>query len=160
MAIQTMPSTPAVQAIKMRSVQRTKSTQADSGKIISRRYGGQLFEATLVFAPMTRDSFAPISTFLTKQSGKNGIFYIRLDPMRSSAGALAGNYVNFANLEKLYLLTDDSATSEYPVKPISAGIINTTDVHMRCSLKSDVHEVNLGKDGLVRFEIDVVERLI
>ena len=48
---------------------------------------------------------------------------------------------------------------DYPAKLVAGGTAEINNVFMRVSLKSDVQVIEYGRDGLVRFEIDVMERI-
>ena len=155
-----LPSTPRPASYRVKSRQRTKSSTASSGRIISREFGGQYFELTLVYPPMTRAQFSPLNAFVTALGGRNGVFNVTIpDDMSGRAGEYTGNFANFSNDWKLHLLTSDAPATVTPPARLAGGIIITSPVYMRCSLAGDVQQVRLDKTGLVRFELDLVERL-
>lgn len=151
-----LPVSPVPVSYTLRSKVKTLKSEALSGKILTRKIGGQRFEATLVYPPMTRTQFAPIHTFLMEQAGMSGLFYIKIPVFGATAGA-AGEYYNYDNSTKLYMCKTDGG--DYPTKLVSGGTAEINNVYMRVSLKSDVQSIEYGRDGLVRFEIDVMERL-
>jgi hypothetical protein len=146
--------------MSLKSRQRTKTSQALNGRTISRAYGGQYYELRLVYPDMTRAQFAPISAFLAAQGGRNGIFYVPVPETLSGApGRVTGNLATFDNDWKLHLITDGATGAVEPPARASGGTLQTSGIRMRCSLMDDVQEIRLGNRGLIRFELDLVERL-
>lgn len=138
---------------------RAKATQAESGKILTRDYGGQWYELTLAWPPMVKEEFGPITAFLESQGGKNGIFFVQIPPMTDQAGFVIGNLVNFDNDTKLHRITALAPTALYPLARNVGGVLVTDPVYLRCSLKNNVHQTQHRRDGFTTFEIDLVERL-
>ncbi|WP_286828739.1 MULTISPECIES: hypothetical protein [Kordiimonas] len=161
-----LPTSPAPVSYRIRSNYRTQSSMAISGKIISRKYGGHYFEITLVYPPMRRDQAAPIIAFLEEQQGQNNIFRVRLpNDMAGTPGLKVGNFANIdaANPsddnDKLYRITAvDPAVTVAP-EALVAGTVAASAPVMRCSLKNAVQLVTLGRSGLIRLEIDLIERV-
>ncbi len=155
-----MPATPVPAAIRINSRQRTRVSQAESGRILSGTYGGQFFEASLVYAPMKRDAAAPLIAFLQSRRGRDSIFKVELTGFRTSAGAEVANFLNYDDDTKLHLITATSPTLEtYPTARATGGVHHTDTVFMRASLARDVQQISLDRDGLIRLEVDLVERL-
>jgi len=151
---------PAPASVSIRARQRTKVSQATSGRIISRAYGGQLFEMTLTYPLMTREQFAPINAFLTAQGGRNEIFYVRVpEDMSGATGQRAGNFALFSNDWKLHLITDTDPLTVIPPARVDGGTLTTSNLCMRCSLARDIQEIRVNQRGLIRYEIDLVERV-
>ena len=154
-----LPSSPAPHAIKISVKSRSVISQAESGKILGRAKGIAYYEMALIYPPMRRDQFGPIHAFLEANARPN-IFYVQVDPMTGTAGEIVGNHINFDNDTKLHLITSISpSTAVTPPMRNVGGLIISNPVYMRCSLKNDVQQISLGKDGLVRFEINLVERI-
>lgn len=158
-----LPLVPAPAALSVRSRQRTKTSQAESGRILSRAYGGQYYEVTLSYNPMTRAQAGPLIAFLQSREGRNSIFKVELSGFAEVPGFEAGNFANFNNDTKLHLITGpgDSDVTPDPREPDGnpAGSPITDAVYMRASLVNDAQVVSLGRNGLIRLEVDLVERL-
>jgi len=135
---------------------------AISGKILSRKYGGQYYEMTLVYPDMRRDQAAPIIAFLEEQEGQLGIFRVQLpDDMSGTPGLEVGNFANIVGdaSNKLYRIVEAGASPRLmPSAPGATPI--TSGVMMRCSLRNDAQIIKLGRSGLIRLEIDLVERVV
>jgi len=151
-----LPVSPEPISFQIKSKVKTLKSEALSGKILTRKIGGQRFEATLVYQPMTRTQFSAIHAFLMEQAGCSGVFYIKLPVFGTAAGA-TGEYYNYSNHSKLYMTKTDGG--DYPARITPGGTAEINDVFMRVSLKSDIQAISYGQDGLVRFEIDVMERI-
>ena len=151
-----LPIYPDPVSFRITSKVKTLSSESLSGKILTRKIGGQRFEATLVYPPMTRTQFAPIHAFLMEQAGMSGLFYIKIPVFGTAAGAV-GEYYTYSSHTKVYMCASDGG--DYPTKLVAGGTPEIDTVYMRVSLKSDVQSIEYGRDGLVRFEIDVMERL-
>lgn len=155
-----LPGTPAPAAVRMNSRQRTRASQAESGRILSRAYGGQYFEVTLVYPPMKRSDAAPLIAFLQSRRGRDSVFKVELSGFRVSAGTDVANFGNYDDDTKLHLITATSPALEtFPDARASGGQLHTDTVYMRASLSRDAQQIALDRDGLIRLEIDLVERL-
>ncbi len=157
-----LPTLPTPVSYRIRSNYRTQTSMSVSGKIVSRKYGGQYYEMTLVYPPMRRDQAAPIIAFLEEQEGQLGIFRVELpDDMSGTAGLEVGNFANIVGdaSNKLYRIVEAGASPKLMPSVTGATPI-TTGVMMRCSLKNDVQVITLGPSGLIRLEIDLVERVV
>lgn len=154
-----LPNSPLPSAIKISVKSRSVISQAESGKILGRAKGIPYYEMALIYPPMRRDQFGSIQAFLEENARPN-IFYVQVGPMTGVAGEIVGNHVNFDNDTKLHLITGTtpSTTVTPPMRNVG-GLIISNPVYMRCSLKNDVQKISLGKDGLVRFEMNLVERI-
>jgi len=153
-----LPDTPAPASVRVRTKQRTKVSTAVSGKIQSRLYGGQSYAVTLSYNPMRRDQAVPLIAFLHEQQGRHGIFRVKLPQLTGEAGQIIGNFINFTGDTKLHMITE---VTPFTVVPMARGgtIVDTQPVYIQCSLVGDVQQIDLGRNGLIRLEIDVVERL-
>ena len=152
-----LPTSPAPVSYKIQSKTNVLKSESLSGKILTRKVGGQRFEATLVFPPMNRGEFNAIHAFLMEQEGSSGIFYIEIPTFGSTHGA-TGEYVNFNNHDKMYLVKSDGVDT-MPDPIVSGGTTVSGATYMRVSLKNSVQVIEYGSDGVVRLEIDVEERI-
>jgi len=152
-----LPTLPAPVSYEIKSKVTTLKSESLSSRIVTRKIGGQRFEATLVFPPMNKGDFNEIHAFLMEREGANGIFYIKIPTFGSSAGA-TGEYINYSNSDKLYMVKSNGV-DVYPDQLVPGGTVEMNNVYMRCSLKNDVQVISYGRDGIVRLELDVVERI-
>ena len=152
-----LPESPAPISYEIRSKTNTIKSESLSGKILTRKVGGQRFEMKLVYPPMQRQEFGQIISFLNEQDGQNGIFYIRIPTLSGSEGS-TGEYVNYDNHTKLYQVASNGVDT-IPDTLVAWGNVVTSTVYMRVSLTNDIQTVSYGPDGTVRIEIDVVERI-
>ena len=150
-----LPISPAPVSYNIRSRVNTLRSESLSGKILTRKVGGQRFEATLVFPPMNRGDFNEIHAFLMEREGNSGIFYIKIPTFGDTHGA-TGEYVNYNNDNKTYMIKADGGP--YPPKLVSGGALSNT-TYMRVSLRNNVQVIEYGSNGIVRLEMDVEERL-
>ncbi len=149
---------PAPASVRIRPKQRTKVSVAESGKILSRVYGGQTYEASFVYNPMHREQAAPIIAFLHSLQGRNGVFRVKLPQLSGVDGIRVGNFVNFEGDTKLHMITETSPLEVIPA-PRGGSAVDTQGPYIECSLKNDAQEIKLDRDRLIRLEIDVVERV-
>lgn len=154
-----MPMTPAPAAMVVRSRQRTRITRAESGRIVSGRYGGQYFELSLSYNPMTRAQAAPLVAFLQSQEGQHGIFYVEVGGLAETEGLQTANFGNFDDAAKLHMITDAATSAVTPTARAASTTLYSDTAFMRASLVSDVQVIELGRGGLIRVSVDLVERL-
>ncbi|WP_262689780.1 hypothetical protein [Kordiimonas aestuarii] len=154
-----LPGTITLAAMTVKPHQRTKSGQAMSGKILTSEYGGHFFEMTLVYPPMLRAQAAELIAFLHAMRGRGGIFDVPLDNLTGVSGVAVGNFARFDNDSKIHVITSTSPLTVSPPARVPGGTLVTTGLKMRCSLASDVQEIRLNAQGLIRLEIDVIERV-
>jgi len=152
-----LPELPAPVSYEIRSKTNTIKSESLSGKILTRKVGGQRFEMKLVYPPMQKQQFGQIISFLNEQDGQNGIFYVRIPTLSGSEGS-TGEYVNYDNHTKLYQVASNGVDT-IPDTLVTGGNVVTSTVYMRVSLTNDIQTVSYGPDGTVRIEIDVVERI-
>jgi hypothetical protein len=152
-----LPTSPAPVSFKIMSKVNNLKSESLSGKVLTRKIGGQRFEATLVFPPMNKSAFNPIHAFLMEQEGAAGIFYIQIPTFGDTHG-VAGEYVNFNNHPKTYMVKSDGVDT-YPDPLVTGGTVVSAVTYMRVSLRNDVQAIEYGADGTVRLEIDVMERI-
>lgn len=151
---------PAPAAMNVRSRQRTKTSQAESGRILSRAYGGQFFEVTLNYNPMKRSDAAALIAFLQSREGRNSIFKVEISGFAASTGSHMANFANVDDDTKLHLISESDPTTVLSPPPrLTGATVFTDQVFMRASLQNDVQKVELGKNGLIRISVDLIERL-
>lgn len=152
-----LPTSPAPVSYKISSKVNTLRSESLSGKILTRKVGGQRFEATLVFPPMNKSAFNEIHAFLMEQEGSSGIFYIQIPTFGDTHG-VAGEYINYTNHDKMYMVKSDGVDT-MPDVLVTGGTPVSNATYMRCSLKNSVQVITYGQDGVVRLEVDVEERI-
>jgi len=153
-----LPEIPAPASVRVRTKQRTKVSTAASGKIQSRLYGGQSYAVTLTYNPMRRDQAAPLMAYLHEQQGRHGIFRVKLPQLTGQAGQVVGNFLNYVGDTKLHMIVGEVPLVTVPA-PRGGTLVDTQPVYIECSLVGDAQLIELGRNGLIRLEIDVVERL-
>lgn len=159
-SLDTLPMLPVPAEMVVRSQQRTKTSQAESGRILSRAYGGQLFQVTLGYNPMKRSDAAGLIAFLQSRQGRNSIFKVEITGLAASTGNVAANFANVDDDTKLHMIAGtDPTTTLFPSPRLTGATLFTDQVFMRASLQNDVQEVTLGREGLIRLGIDLIERL-
>ena len=152
-----LPISPAPISYNIRSKVNNLRSESLSGKVLTRKIGGQRFEATLTFPPMNRGAFNEIHAFLMEREGSNGIFYIEIPTFGDTHGA-TGEYINYNNHTKTYMVKSGGVDT-YPDQLVSGGTAVSNVTYMRVSLRNNVQVIEYGQDGTVRLEIDVEERL-
>ncbi len=159
-SLDTLPTVPAPAEMTVRSRQRTKVSQAESGRILSRSYGGQYYEVALRYNPMKRSDAAPLIAFLQSREGRNSIFKVEITGFAATTGSNVANFANVDDDTKLHLIAETDPTTVLTPSPRFTGAILFTDqVFMRASLERDVQEISLARTGLIGLRIDLVERL-
>ncbi len=159
-----LPTSPAPAAVRISSHQRTQTSQAASGKILSRKYGGQYYKMSLSYNPMRRDQCGPLIAFLEALEGRNKVFYVPVDQLTGGPGLAVGNYANVDNDDKLYMITGTEPLTLSPgshglAEPIDPQVLNASTPMLHCSLSGNVHTVALDRKGLIKIEIDLIERV-
>ena len=86
----TFPSSPAFNSLEVNSIQPTFVSRTISGRRQARQIGGQFFNMTATFPPMTREQFAPINAFVMKQRGQYETFQLVLPVLSSGLGTPVG----------------------------------------------------------------------
>tara|TARA_R100001443_G_scaffold104840_1_gene113626 strand:+ start:1372 stop:1968 length:597 start_codon:yes stop_codon:yes gene_type:complete len=195
----TFPTSPAFNSLNVQSVQPTLVSRTISGRRQSRQIGGQYFRMTATFPPMTRAQFAPIYAFIMKQRGRFETFSLTLPVISIGQGSpagtplvngasqtgrsivtdgwnasitvfKAGDYLKFANHDKVYSVTADatsdgagaSTISIEPAlltSPANDSAITYTAVPFTVSLVNDLQEFATSTNGLYQFELDFEESL-
>jgi len=195
----TFPTSPAFNSLSIGSVQPSFISRSISGRRQARQTHGQYFKMTATFPPMTRAQFAPIHAFVLKQRGQYESFQV-IPPvvgvgLGSPAGTplvngadqtgrtivtdgwsnsivifKAGDYLKFANHDKVYAVTVDASSSgagaatiaiepALITSPATDSAITYTSVPFTVALTSRVQEFSTGTTGLFEFEIDLEEVL-
>ena len=188
-----LPTSPVARNADVRSEQNTIVSVTTSGRVQARQIDGQKFRISLVYPPMTRSEFAPIKAFLMKQRSRLNTFTVIPPTISNAQGTaaglptgtasagdtsitlggtgtgslLAGDYIKFANHDKVYMVVADnsdistgSLTIEPPLRTaVSGADITYDDVPFTVSLTNDIQEYNIGTTNLYAYELDVVEVL-
>ncbi len=133
------PISPVAKSITITGVSPTLVSVSHNLKRQARSKGSQRWLIDAIFAPMTRDEFAPIWAFVNKQQGQFNTFTykppIYKDTSGTATGALlangaasagdssitcngltegtlkAGDFIKFSGHDKVYTLTADSTTT-------------------------------------------------
>lgn len=148
------PTTPAFNAINMQSDSPTLFSEAISGRMQSRKIGGQKWVFTASYASMTRAEFQPVWAFCVAQQGKHGVFTIVPTGVSSTNGTgsgtvtcssaslgatqvtvsgltgslKAGDFVKFAGHDKAYMLTADrSGNGAISIEPALVSAVSTSE---------------------------------
>lgn len=127
------PTSPKFNSIEIESDDPTVFSEAASGRMQSRKIGGQKWRLMASYAPMAQSAFLPIWAFTVGQRGKHGVFTIVPPEISDNSGSgtgtvtctaasagvssvtiagltgdiKAGHFVKFANHTKVYMLTAD-----------------------------------------------------
>jgi len=193
----TFPTSPAFNSLSISCVQPSFISRSISGRRQARQTHGQYFKMTATFPPMTRAQFAPIHAFVLKQRGQYESFQV-IPPvvgvgLGSPAGTplvkgasqtgrsvdtdgwnngivifKAGDYLKFANHDKVYTVTADVTSSgagaatiaiepALITSPATDSAITYTSVPFTVALTTRVQEFSTGTTGLFEFEIDLEE---
>jgi len=195
----TFPASPAFQSLNMRSIQPTFISRTISGRRQARQIGGQYWEMTATFPPMTRAEFAPINAFVLKQRGQYESFQVVPPVLNAGLGSpagtplvngadqtgrsvvtdgwnnsitifKAGDYLKFANHDKVYTVVTDATSNgsgqstitiepALITSPANDSAITYTSVPFTVALTSGIQEFSTGTTGLFEFEIDLEEVL-
>lgn len=84
------PSTPEFQAINLKSTHNNLKSTTISGRTQVRTIGGQRWEFSAKYNPMTRAEFQPVFAFVTSQQGSLGTFTIVPPVIGSTSGTATG----------------------------------------------------------------------
>ena len=130
----TYPTTPEFRAINVTSKHKNLYSETISGRRQARAIGGQRWEFTAQYNPMTRAEFQPVFAFVVSQQGRLDSFTIVPPVLGSTSGSAtgtlnangahsigdstisvdgitgdlkAGDFVKFADHSKVYMLTAD-----------------------------------------------------
>ena len=196
----TFPSSPAFNSLEVNSLQPTFVSRTISGRRQARQIGGQYFTMTASFPPMKRAEFAPIDAFIMKQRGQYETFQLVLPVLSTGLGSpagtplvagasqtgrsiitdgwtndiqifKAGDYLKFANHDKVYKVTADVSshaslgTATIAIEPalitspVNDSAITHSSVPFTVSLTTGVQEFSTGNSGLFSFEVDFSEAL-
>jgi len=193
----TFPTSPAFNSLSISCVQPSFISRSISGRRQARQTHGQYFKMTASFPPMTRAQFAPIHAFVLKQRGQYESFQVVPPVVNAGLGSpagtplvngadqtgrsvvtdgwnnaivifKAGDYLKFANHDKVYTVTADVTSSgagaatiaiepALITSPATDSAITYTSVPFTVALTTRVQEFSTGTTGLFEFEIDLEE---
>lgn len=139
------PTSPAFNAINLKSNSPTLFSETVSGRMQSRKIGGQKWSFTAAYARMTRSEFQPVWAFCVSQQGRHGVFTIVPTGISDTNGSAtgtaavngsaaigatsvpidgitgdlkAGDMIKFAGHSKVYMLTADrSGAGNISIEP-------------------------------------------
>ena len=86
----TYPTTPEFQAVGLKSTHNNLKSTTISGRTQVRTIGGQKWEFSAKYNPMTRAEFQPVFAFVTSQQGSLGTFAIVPPVIGSTSGTATG----------------------------------------------------------------------
>jgi hypothetical protein len=86
----TYPATPEFQAVNIKSTHNNLRSVTVSGRVQVRTIGGQKWEFSAKYNPMTREEFQPVFAFTTSQQGSLGTFTIVPPVVGSTSGTATG----------------------------------------------------------------------
>lgn len=154
-----LPGAIAPASYEFTPVRNILSTRTDSQRILTRGKPGQMWEAKLVFPPMSTDdaNYLALSAFVGEQQDENGIFFV-LVPQRGASAGAAGEFINYSTHTKLYRVAANGVDT-YPAPVVAGGTAVINPVYLRCSLKNKPQKVTYSDDGIERLEINLVERI-
>ena len=193
----TFPTSPAFNSLSISCVQPSFISRSISGRREARQTHGQYFKMTAGFPPMTRAQFAPIHAFVLKQRGQYESFQVVPPVVNAGLGSpagtplvngadqtgrsivtdgwnnsitifKAGDYLKFANHDKVYTVVTDVTSSgagaatiaiepALITSPADDSAITYTSVPFTVALATRVQEFSTGTTGLFEFEIDLEE---
>ena len=195
----TFPTSPAFQSLAVSSFQSTFVSRSISGRRQARQIGGQYWIMRASFPPMTRAQFAPIHAFVMAQRGRDESFTLTPPVISTGLGSpagtplvngadqtgrsvvtdgwnnaitifKAGDYLKFANHDKVYTVSADVSSSgagaatiaiepALITSPANDSAITYSSVPFTVALRSGVQEFVTGTTGLFQYEIDFEEVL-
>lgn len=166
------PLTPEPLSYEIKHRNTTLVSDTRSGRLVTRKVGGERIEVSLKYPPMPTADYADLLAFLRYLGGRSDICAFRMPLLRSDSAytdtALAvGEYYNVNHItndnQLVQYLGDDAGTPV--VRPlVRAGTTpalsawNTYQPYLKCSLANDVQVVTYADDGFVRLDVDLVER--
>jgi len=193
----TFPTSPAFNSLSISCVQPSFISRSISGRRQARQTHGQYFKMTAGFPPMTRAQFAPIHAFVLKQRGQYESFQVIPPVVNAGLGSpagtplvngadqtgrtivtdgwnnsivifKAGDYLKFANHDKVYTVTADVTSSgagaatiaiepALITSPATDSAITYTSVPFTVALTTRVQEFSTGTTGLFEFELHLEE---
>lgn len=189
----TYPASPEASNVSATSLQPNLMSETRSGRRQVRSIGSQRWALTLSYNPMTRAEFMPIYAFVIAQKGQYDTFTIAPPVISSTSGTAsgtvttnasasagaasvsltgltgtlkAGDFIKFANHNKVYMLTADrsgsgSASIEPPLlTAVGSGVgVTYNNVPFTVRLDNDVQQYKLSGYERYGFEVDMVEAL-
>ena len=106
------PITPAFNAINMQSNSPTLMSTAISGRMQSRKIGGQRWSFTASYASLTRSEFQPVFAFSVAQNGQHGVFTVVPVGISSTNGTASGTVTTSAAAKGLLSVTVAGLTGD------------------------------------------------
>ena len=149
------PTTPKFNAINLQSESPTLFSETVSGRMQSRKIGGQKWTFTASYPPLTRSEFNPVFSFVVSQQGRHGVFTIVPTGINSTNGTAtgtvatssavkgaasvaisgltgvlkAGDLIKFSGHSKVYMVTQDrSGNGSLLITPPLISAVGTETV--------------------------------
>ena len=148
------PTTPKFNAVNIESDSPTLFSETVSGRMQSRKIGGQKWRFSASYASLKRSEFQPVWAFCVAQQGRHGVFSV-VPPVISSTsgtasgsvtcsaaaigdtsvtisgltgGLKAGDFVKFAGHTKVYMLTADrSGNGAVSIEPALISTVSASE---------------------------------
>jgi hypothetical protein len=148
------PTTPKFNALNLQSESPTLFSETVSGRMQSRKIGGQKWTFTAAYPPMTRAEFNPVFAYIVAQEGRHGVFTVVPTMISNTSGTAsgtvtcsaaslgaksvtiagltgalkAGDVVKFSGHSKVYMLTADrSSDGAMAFTPALIVAVTTSD---------------------------------
>ena len=148
------PITPKFSAVNLESDSPTLFSETVSGRMQSRKIGGQKWRFSASYPAMTRAEFQPVWAFVIAQQGRHGVFTVIPTEIANTSGTAtgsptctaaaigdtsvtitgltgdlkAGDFVKFAGHDKVYMLTADrSGNGAVSIEPALVDAITTNE---------------------------------
>lgn len=146
-----LPTSPAFRSLSVSDRRFNVSSESVSGRTQVRSLGGQRWQLTAVYPPLTRSEFAPVMAFIVSQGGMLGTFTVTPTVLKTSSGSAsgsvttsgsaaigatslsvtgltgslkAGDFIKFAGHTKVYMLTADrSGNGSISFSPALVGAV-------------------------------------
>ena len=187
------PTSPAPSEVDISSQSLTRISVTHSGKRQVRSSDSQRWSIRATYSSQSRSDFGPLLAFAVSQEGSYGSFTFRPTGFSSTSGDAtsvatvdnaegysagtstvaadgldaelkAGDFIKFANHDKVYLLTSDgtdslSFTPDLVSSVVDGEQITHADVPFTVAFASDMLSFSSSKDGRALFSVDLVEVL-
>lgn len=148
------PITPKFSAVNLESDSPTLFSETVSGRMQSRKIGGQKWRFTASYPAMTRTEFQPVWAFVIAQQGRHGVFTVIPTEISGTNGTAsgsptcsaaaigdtsitiagltgdlkAGDFVKFAGHDKVYMLTADrSGAGAISIEPALVSAVAASE---------------------------------
>jgi len=148
------PVTPVFNAVNFKSNSPTLFSETVSGRMQSRKVGGQKWSFSATYPPMTKADFKPVWAYLVAQQGRHGVFTVTPPVVASTSGTgtgtvtcsaasigatavtiagltgtlEAGDFIKFAGHSKVYMLTADrNGAGAIAIEPALVAAVTSSE---------------------------------